>query len=54
MTEEILTLLTKVRPKGIEVAAYPYIVEMLINLVTLDLTRAEGENGEVLLKGETH
>lgn len=39
LTKKLLDLITSVRPQGIEVEAYPYIVEMMVNVITLELTR---------------
>ena len=41
----VLNAISRVRPNGIEVDAYPQIVSMIINLVTLELT-----NGQVATK----
>ena len=39
LTKKLLELLSSVRPEGIEVEAYPYVVETLVNIITLELTK---------------
>jgi hypothetical protein len=39
MEKKILDLLMEVRPKGIEVEAYPFVMELIVSLVRLELTK---------------
>ena len=39
LEKRVLDLLTTVRPGGVEVEAYPFVVSTIINLVTLELTK---------------
>lgn len=34
-------MLMQVRPKGVEVDAYPQVIEMLVNLIMLELTKGQ-------------
>ena len=38
----VLETLSQVRPNGIEVEAYPEVARLIINLVTLELTKGGG------------
>ena len=39
--KELLDLLMRIRPNGIEVDAYPQVVELLVNYTILQLTKKE-------------
>ena len=39
MEKKILDLMMELRPKGVEVEAYPYMMELIVAIVKLELTK---------------
>lgn len=39
LEEFVLNFLTHVRPKEIKLEEYPYVVEMVVNMIKLELTK---------------